>query len=336
MDKLRAIQYFIRTVEAGSFGGAARALDVTTPAVTQLVAALERSLGILLLHRSPRGVMLTADGERYFHVALALTRELQHIELQLGPRGAKPRGTLTVGMRSGVGQSCVMPHVGQFLARYPDVELVLKPVETLADVDNGEMDLAVMTGWPPAGDYAVRVLAQTRNVVCASPDYWRAMGEPREPDGLREHECLVLRSSGGALLDRWMFERGAERRTVDVRARLLSYHSTWIQEAASAGAGVIRVADFSVQHHLRTGLLVPTLRDWEALEAPMHFVVFRPRQRQSRLVRAFVDFLVGIFDALGRSEVVRADAARTARPEWFGRIQGRQSTHVVRRRAARR
>ena len=329
MDKLRAIEYFIRTVEAGSFGAAARLLDVTTPAVSQLVGTLERSLGITLLHRSPRGIAITADGHRYYEVLHRLTDDLRDIERRLGP-GSRPRGTLTVGMRAGVAQVFVMPHIGRFLAHYPDVNVILKPVETLEEVGRQGLDLAVMTGWPPSGDYAVRILGQTRSVICASPDYWRHAGEPKDPDELRQHECLVLRSSGGTLLDRWAFQRDGERRLVDVRARVLSYQSTWVQEAACSGAGVIRVADFSVQHHLSNGLLVAALADWEVLESPMHFAVFRARQRQSRLVRAFVDFLLEIFSATQRD----AAARQPGRPAWFGRVQGRQSMHAsVSRRA---
>jgi len=151
MDKLRAIEYFVRTVEAGSFGAAARSLDVSTPAVSQLVGTLERSLGIALLHRSPRGIALTADGRRYYEVLHRLTDDLRDIERQLGP-GLRPRGTLTVGMRAGVAQACVMPHIARFLARYPEVDLILKPVETLEEVDSQDLDIAVMLEAGDLGD----------------------------------------------------------------------------------------------------------------------------------------------------------------------------------------
>lgn len=332
MDKLRAIQYFVQTVEAGSFGAAARSLDVSTPAVSQLVGTLERSLGVTLLLRSPRGVSPTADGRRYYEVMHKVTDDLRQIERQLG-HGSRPRGTLTVGMRAGVAQECIMPQIARFLAAYPEIDLILKPVETLEEVYAQDVDLAVITGWPPSRDYALRVLGHTRSVICASPDYWQRAGAPKDPDDLREHECLVLRSSGGTLLDRWAFERNGERRMVDVRARMLSYQSTWIQQAACAGAGVIRVADFSVQRHLSNGTLVATLADWEVLESPMHFAVFRPKQRQSRLVRAFVEFLAEVFNASQRDPFTR----HSRRPEWFGRVHGRQSMHAsVKRNAPRR
>jgi len=332
MDKLRAIEYFNRAVEHGTFAATARALGVSKPAVTQLVAALERSLGATLLHRTKNGLVLTADGEKFHEVAQAIESELREVEQRLASRGAQPRGTLVVGLRGSLSQNYVMPRIGRFLERYPEIELVLKPVETLDELDAQHVDVAVMTGWPPKGDYAVRTLAETRDVVCASPQYWLRAGKPQVPEDLADHHCLVIRSSGGALVDRWTFERDGERRTIDVRSRLLSYQGTWIQEAACAGVGVIRLGELALARYLAGGLLEPALTDWEILEAPIQYVAYRPAQRRSKRVRAFVDFLVDIFaevDGVVASGNVAGAGRRLNRrvttPEWYGRVKGRQS-----------
>src|SRR5512142_813245 len=116
MDKLRALRYFNRAVEIGSFAGAARALNVSTPAITSLVASLERSLGVALLIRATRGVSLTADGERYYEMSRKIEADFYELEQHFGQPGRKPRGTLNVGIRHFVGQNCVMPKIGRFLA----------------------------------------------------------------------------------------------------------------------------------------------------------------------------------------------------------------------------
>ena len=115
MDKLRALHYFNLAAESGSFAAVARALEVSPPAVTQLIAALERSLGTTLLRRTTRGVSLTSDGERYYEVSRTITTDLRDIEKQLGPRGAQPRGSLTVLMFGSLGQNCVMPRIAHLL-----------------------------------------------------------------------------------------------------------------------------------------------------------------------------------------------------------------------------
>jgi len=337
MDKLRAIQYLGRSVEAGSFTAAAKSLGVSAPAVAQLIGALERSLGVVLLHRTTRGISLTVDGARYHEATRAITADLRELEQRLGPRSAKPRGTLTVGIREAVGLNCVMPRITWFLARYPEVELVTRPARTARDIDEKGLDLAVLVGWPSEHDFVVRPLAQTRYVVCASPEYWMREGEPREPEDLRDHHCLLFRSSSEILLDRWIFEKDGQRRSVDVRSALISDDRPWLDEAACAGAGVIRLADLTVSRYLSSGLLAPKLTEWEALEAPTIYAVFRRRQRNSKLVRAFLDFLAEVFAELEgeRSRAVAASIPRVPKPAWFGRARSRQSEYVARGRSGR-
>lgn len=330
MDKLRAIQYFAAAAERGSFGAAARALEVSTPAVTKLVASLERSLGVVLFHRTPRGLSLTADGERYYDATRSLASELRELEQRLGSTAGKLRGTLTVGMGSHLAMNCVLPKLPDFLDLHPELDVVLKPIASVQELGAEKLDVALLSGWPPNRDVVVRKLAQTRLAVCASPSYWARHGMPQGPEGLREHHCLIIRSSGGTLLDRWIFEKGGERCTVDVRSRLFSDDRLWLAAAACAGAGVIRIADLNLGRYLSSGALVPALTDWECLEAPIIFAAYARKQRQSRLVRAFVEFLTELFGELERA---RAGSRRplVPRPEWFGRTLGRQSIYVERR-----
>jgi DNA-binding transcriptional LysR family regulator len=117
LDKLRAMQYFNRSVEHGSFSAAARSLSISIPAVTQMIDALERSLGVELLHRSTRGLSLTAEGERYYKTSSRLAAEFMDLELRASSRSGKPHGTLTVGLRPTIGQYCVMPRITRLSAR---------------------------------------------------------------------------------------------------------------------------------------------------------------------------------------------------------------------------
>src|SRR5258706_6961214 len=331
MDKLRAIKYFNRAVQSETFAATAREFDVSTPAITQLISALERSLGTLLFHRSNRGLRLTADGERYYAMSKSVVETIQAVEQALSPGTIRPRGILTIGMRVGLAQYLIMPRLPQFLERYPEIELVLKQVEKLNEIDTQDVDVALMSGWPPDRDFVVTPLAQNRNVVCASPDYWARHGKPRVPEDLLEHECLVMESSSGALLDRWLFVKNGEQRAVDVPSRVFSHQITWIHEAACAGAGVIRVADLGIGRHLAAGLLEPALVDWEALEAPLHFALYRPTQRRSKRVRAFVDFAIEVYRDLEAARATGSIARRMPRPEWVGRAHGKHSAYAARR-----
>jgi DNA-binding transcriptional LysR family regulator len=332
VDKLRAIEYFNRAVLAGSFAAAARSLEVSTPAVTQLIASLERSLGVALFHRTARGLTLTADGERYYETSHKITAELHDVEQSFGSGAAKPRGTLTVGIRGAVGLNCVVPRLARFLARFPDIKLLIKPVGSFRDVDSANLDLAVLIGWPPERDLAVRTLAQTRFIVCASPAYWMRERRPDEPEDLLGHHCLVFRNTADVLLDQWTFEKDGERRTVNVRSRLFFDDRPLLDEAACAGAGIARLPDLTIIRYLSAGLLVPVLTDWEALEAPTIFAAYRRSERQSKLVRAFLDFLVDVFAEIERERLPSrvGSITRVAKPKWYGRTQGRRSSFVAR------
>jgi DNA-binding transcriptional LysR family regulator len=333
MDKWRAIEYFNRAAERGSFAAAARSFDVSTPAVTQLVRQLERALGVTLFHRTTRGLALTADGERYYETSRRVAADLLDAEQRVAPRGAKPRGTLTIGMRHPVGHNCVMPKIGRFLARYPDVEIVTKPISIDA-ISRENVDVAVMVGWPPRRDFLVRHFAQTRHIVCASPEYWSRAGQPRDPDELRHHHCLVFSNDEGVFVDRWTFTRGSEQRSVDVRSRLFSGDRNWLDVAARTGAGVTRVTDLTAVSDLTSGLLVPVLTDWESAASPTIYALYPRSHRQSRLVRAFLDFLGEIFAELENERPLapRGTIKRVSPPDWFGHVRGRQSAYAGRRR----
>lgn len=336
MDKLRAIQYFNHAAGNGSFAAAARRLQVSAPAVVQLVGALEKTLGATLFHRTTQGLALTADGERYYQVSRQVVADLRDVEQHLGPRGARPRGTLTIGMRPSVGMYCVMPHITRFIERNPEVDLVVRPSYSVQDIDDRNVDLAVLVGWPSERDLVVRPLAQTRLIVCASPDYWARHGQPREPDDLRSHDCLIVRSSGGTLLDRWIFARDGEQRVIDVKTRMVGDDLAWIGEAACAGAGVLRIVDLTLPTYLASGRLAPALTEWEALEAPVVFAAYPRIQRRSRLVRAFMDYLIEVFAEIeaARRTSTGGLIRRVPKPEWFGRTHGRQSVFEAKRRGS--
>jgi LysR family transcriptional regulator, regulator for bpeEF and oprC len=103
----------------------------------------------------------------------------------------------------------------------------------------------------------------------------------------------------------------------------------WLVEAAAAGIGVLRSVDLTLPRYISSGRLIPALTDWESLEAPMIFAAYPPSQRRSRLVRAFLDFLIQLFAEIEteRSQAIGSAISRVRKPEWYGRTHGRQSAY---------
>jgi LysR family transcriptional regulator for bpeEF and oprC len=174
-------------------------------------------------------------------------------------------------------------------------------------------------------------------MVCASAEYWAKAGRPQHPAELRDHHCLVFRNDEGMLVDRWTFSREGEQCSVDVKARLLSDNRSWLDAAALAGAGVMRVTDLTSARYFSSGALVPVLMDWDSVEAPTIYAMYARAQRRSKMLRVFLDFLAEVFAELERERMpgTATTLARVPQPRWFGHDRGRQSTHVAHQKSPR-
>lgn len=325
MDKLRALQYFVAAAEEASLSGAARRLEVSIPAISKMVTALERRLGASLFDRSPQGLALTADGERYLESCRPLLEQLEEVDESIRAAAVRPRGEVVVGAPPFVLQNCIGPALPRFHARYPDIDLDLRIANQAGDLDAAAIDIFVLIGWQETPGFVQKVAANTRYEVLASPAYLAAHDRIERPGDLVGHTCLPFRNPRGVLLDLWEFERGGEKESIKVRGWLASSHRNLLFDAALAGEGVVRSADLVAQPLVRLGHLAPVLQDWNGLHAPPVTVVFRPKHRRTPRIRAFVDFVAELFRKL---EAERGEGAVAAaqRPAWYERRSGRASS----------
>jgi LysR family transcriptional regulator, regulator for bpeEF and oprC len=223
-------------------------------------------------------------------------------------------GKLVVGMQKAFGH-----FVAPFLAHHPGLTLDLRFVRNPKDPLASLVDVLVFIGWIENIDMVAKRTGQTRYVTCASPAYLKAHGSPQDPDELRGHDSLALRSAWGAVLDLWKYQRREEVRSVALEPRIVSDDMDWMIEAAVRGAGVVRLIDLKTRPFLEQGLLEPVLGDWEALEAPPIHVMYRRGSRPSARVRAFVDF---VSEVCANLEAWRRGAGQTRfapvpMPLWF-------------------
>lgn len=329
MDKLRAIQYFVVAVREGSLSGAARRLEVSVPAVAKLVAALERELAAKLFDRSPRGLALTADGERYLAVCEGLLLQLADIERQLGRRGETPRGSVVVELPPMLARFWILPALPELHRQYPEVQIELRLIErsTITDADASGCDVCIVLGWPEALDRVVRQVARMRLLVCATPAYWARNGLPQRPRDLAQHVACLVRNPKGVLLDYWRYRQGDEEEAVKLSGWLVSDHRDAVLDAVLAGEGIGRFADLSIQHLLRSGELVAALTDWETPDDPPVNLLHRPLARGPSALRVVVEFLEAQIRQLeaGRS-APHAGTEPPARPLWYRRAYGRASS----------
>jgi LysR family transcriptional regulator for bpeEF and oprC len=334
MDKLRAIQYFLQVIEAGSFNAAARQLEVSPPAVTKMVAALEREIGTTLLRRDSHHITLTSDGENYRKTCSRIMADLKTAEHSLGTRRTKPSGKLIVGMSRVLGPNCVMPFIPEFIARNPDIELDIRLVHYPHEPLAGICDMLVLIGWHHDTDWIARPIASTRFITVASPAYWKKHGMPTDPAELASHQCLIHRVPNGVVLDLWRYTREEESRSVALRPGLVADDRDALVEAAVAGAGVIRVGDLTIQSWLDDGLLQAALPDWTALESPTIYLLYRRGGKQLARVRAFGDFVTDTFRRIAVRQGHEGPLQDNPKPEWFrtgyvGGLAARVSSKVM-------
>lgn len=329
MDKLRALHYFVVAAEEGSFSATARRFDVSVPAVTKLIGALERELGARLIDRSTRGLRLTARGEAYRDMCAPLLGQLAQADRVVSDRAGVEERTLVVGAPPLLSRTVLVPALPAFRERFAHVQIELKPVNhlTVTDAEARGMDVLVALGWPGALDFIQVPLAQSRLIVCASPAYWRQHPPPRQPAELRSHACVLVRSPEGTVLDLWRHHRGDAVQEVTVRGWLTCGSRDDALQAVLLGQGVGRFADLSVWHHVREGQLEPVLTDWDSGDSPPFHALVRPDGRRDPVVQGFVAFLARLLQGI-EAECMAAIGPRTpnARPVWYGKGVGRAST----------
>jgi len=292
MDRLQAMQAFVKVVEAGSFVRGADKLGISTTSASRLVAELEEHLGTRLLQRTTRRLHLTEAGQRFFDRATQLLSDLDEAETEIGSATTTPRGRLriSVGLTFGVRQlSALFP---RFQEKYPEVELEVHATDRRVDLIEEGFDLAVRMSLELPPTYVARHLCVIRVVVCASPAYLETHGTPREPQALAAHNCLTV--SSGGFEDRWLFEGEGGAQTVAVRGNYRSDSGDLLRAAALAGQGIVYLPTFIVGEELARGELVPILRDWKTPTIDAK-VVYPSRRFVSAKVRAFTEFLQEAF-----------------------------------------
>lgn len=295
MDNLHGILIFLRVAEAGTLSGAARALGVSTSAVSATLARLERKLSARLLDRTTRRLSMTDEGAEFYARCKQITSDLEVAELMVGQAGRVPSGKLRVGMPQGLGRMWIIPHLSQFIRNYPAISLEIVCRDFTLQTIDSELDISVRSGELQASRLAMRPLASCRYVACASPGYFHRHGTPANPDDLADHSCLTYRRPRNGRVRQWRFRDGHAVKQVAVNGYMTFNSNEALVAAAAAGLGIIQVADYYAQAMLESGELVEALTDHKTGGYEIS-VVFPQKQHITPKHRVFVDFLIALFN----------------------------------------
>ena len=293
MDRLAAIEAFVRVAEAQSFSESARRLRSSKSAVSRNVGALESELGVRLFHRTTRSLTLTEAGRGYFERATRILADLEEANLAVSQLQSAPRGRLRVSAPMSFGFLHLAPALPDFLARYPEVAVDLAMNDRFVDLIDEGFDVAVRIGAMEDSSLIARRLAPIRRVVCASPAYFEARGLPLSPEDLKGHECLF--NSNIASSQEWRFTApDGKSWPVEVKGRLSANNGDALRAAALQGLGIVNLPTFIVGGDLQAGALVTALDEFISQDMAMS-AVYPHSRHLSPKVRAFVDFLADCF-----------------------------------------
>ncbi|MES2758167.1 MAG: LysR family transcriptional regulator [Pseudomonadota bacterium] len=308
MNRLEAMQVYVRVAELASFTQAADSLGMSKAAVSTAVRQLEAALGTRLLQRTTRRVHMTPDGLTFYERSKHMLDEMEELEGLFRQGGAQLSGRLRIDMPVAVARNIVIPQLTAFLLAHPRLQVDLSSTDRRVDVVKEGFDCIVRVGRLDDSSLIARPLGRFSMINCASPDYLARFGTPRTLADLASHRLVDYAPSLSGRAARFDYMDGAQERSVDVDAAIAVNNSDAYQAACLAGLGIIQAPLTGLAELLARGQLVPVLDDYRA--APMPVTLLYPNRRHVALrAQRFMQWIADVM-----APHVDAAAAISPRP----------------------
>ncbi len=295
MDRIAAMNAFVRVVEAGTFTKAADTLNVPNATVTRLIQGLEQELKVRLLHRTTRSVTVTPEGATYYERVVRLLADLADIESCASQSKAKPSGRVRVETAAAIGSLVILPALAEFYRDFPEVEIELGVGNRKADLVAEGIDCAIRAGEVSEQMLVARRIGEFHFTTCATPKFLAAHGTPATPEDLRERPTIGMMSGRNVRPLPFRFAQASGEVDLPLSHRLVVNDTTAYLAAALAGLGIVQAPAYAVHEAIRSGQLVPVLQEWDTPGTPVH-VIYPPNRYLSAKVRVFIDWTVALFE----------------------------------------
>jgi DNA-binding transcriptional LysR family regulator len=284
MCLLREMEIFVRVVETGSFSAAARDFKIGQPAISKTIAGLEDRLSARLLVRSTRRLSATEAGMAFYERALRTLTEAHEAEAVARGASARLEGRLRICAPVTFARMHLVPRLGTFLDRYPQLQLELKMEDCASNLVAESIDVALYWGALTDSTLVTRKLAEADLIVVASPTYLSRRDVPNTPGDLIELNAIYDQSFGS---DEWHFRHGSSERSVRIQRRLTVSAAEGVRSAVLAGQGFAISPRWLFAPELDSGEVVSILNDW-TLPPINLWVIFPSGRLTSRKARTFV------------------------------------------------
>ncbi|MDY7067262.1 HTH-type transcriptional regulator DmlR [Pseudomonas extremaustralis] len=282
MERYRDMQLFVALAGQPSLAAAARSARVSGATLVRAVARLEARLRVALLLRSTQGVSLTDAGRAYLADCVRLLAAVDAAEASALGLQVQAQGHVRVFLPVLFSRYVMAPILVDYMDRHPDVRLTVRYHDYYPNLHEEGLDVAILVGELPNSSLIARPVGQVRSILCASPRYLAAHGEPRHPEALKQHRLIASTNR----VD-WDFQGYS----LKARARLSCSTVQGAINAAVQGAGLIRCLSYPVHDAVHAGQLRRVLSAYEPPPLPVQ-VVYREGRQAPLRVRSFVDHCV--------------------------------------------
>ena len=279
------LRLFVRIASLHNISQAGHELNLSPAVASAYINKLEKSLGTRLVHRTTRRVSLTEDGEAFLPHAEDVLSSVEAAQASVGLGNTSPSGTLRITAPASFGRMHVMPKMKSFMETYPDLHIDCRFSDSIVDLVEGGFDIAIRNAELKSSSLVARKLAPDHRILCAAPSYIAEYGEPRTPDDLKQHRCLIL--SG---LDHWPFTTPEGVTWIKAKGLFRADNGEAVREACVQGLGVTINSTWSVYEYLQRGELIHILKDYPFASDTAIWAVYPSIRQLAPKVRAFIDF----------------------------------------------
>lgn len=298
MGWLASWETFVKVVESGSMAAAARRLDCTRAQVSKQIGELERRFGVRLFDRSTRKLFLTPSGEVFYQHALRALESVELTEVAVRNLGEVPSGLLRISASVVFGRIWLAPLLPRLTARYPELECELILTNTLVDLAEDRIDLALRFCRTPPEDVVAKRIFTMETVICAAPAYLARHGAPRQPRELVDHQCFSFLLSDNRI---WhLLDRAGTEIAIPVRGRIQFNEPASILDATLAGHGLAILPTYLCCNELADGRLVRVLTDYTPrIDFGRHlYACYMPSRARLPKVKVLLDELEAMLKPL--------------------------------------
>ena len=282
------IATFVAVVENGSFSRAAEHLNLANSAISRTVKKLESKLGVSLLNRTTRQLSLTEEGERYFRRVQVVLQDMAAAENEIAETHRAPRGLLRIDAATPVLLHYLLPLIKPFRDRYPEITLSLVSSESVINLIERKVDIAIRAGVLTDSSLRARPLMTSYRKIIASPDYISRHGKPETIEELKNHVCLGFTEP--ASLNVWPVYC-CDSQLYEITCGISSNSGETLKQLCLRGNGIACLSDYMIDKEIKRGEFIELLADKRIpVEMPLNAVYYSDKAVSAR-IRAFIDFI---------------------------------------------